>query len=303
MNKIKLWLSAFRLRTLPLSASGIIVGAFLAFYNGFFDWSIFILTLLTTLALQILSNLANDYGDGVKGTDNQDRIGPERAIQSGEISPEEMFHAIRINILIVIFLVFATVFKSFGIDHFLYGLLFFVLGGIAVYAAIRYTVGGNAYGYRALGDIAVFIFFGLLSVIGSYFLFAKQIDHVVFLPACTIGLLSVGVLNLNNMRDIESDQKANKITIAVKLGWQKAKRYHSFLIIVALILATLFGVLYYTAPLNLIYFITFIPLIKHLFTVKNTNNPKELDGQLKVLALSTFTLALLLGVGHIYNAI
>lgn len=303
MKNIKPWLSAFRLRTLPLSVSGIIVGAFLAFYNGFFDWIIFVLAILTTLALQILSNLANDYGDGVKGTDNEDRIGPERAIQSGDISPEEMFHAIRINILIVIFLVFVTVFKSFGIDHFLYGLIFFVLGGIAVYAAIKYTVGGNAYGYRALGDIAVFVFFGLLSVIGSYFLFAKQIDHVVFLPACAIGLLSVGVLNLNNMRDIESDRKSNKVTIAVKLGWEKAKQYHTFLIITALILAASFGILYYTAPFNLIYVVTFIPLIKHVYTVKKTTEPKQLDGQLKVLALSTFVLALLLGIGHIYNAI
>ena len=303
MDNIKPWLSAFRLRTLPLSISGIVVGAFLAYYNGYFEWTIFILALLTTVALQILSNLANDYGDGVKGTDNDQRVGPERAIQSGEITPAQMFHAIRLNILIVIFLVVATVFKSFGVSYVLYSFLFFALGGIAVYAAIKYTVGNTAYGYRALGDLAVFLFFGLLSVIGSYFLFAKQLDHVVFLPACTIGLLSVGVLNLNNMRDIESDQESDKITVAVKLGWKRAKVYHSILIVLALILSALFGILYYTAPLNFIFLVTYIPLILHIIRVHKTTVPKELDSQLKVLALSTFAMALLLGAGHIYNAL
>ena len=303
MNKFKLWISAFRLRTLPLSVSGIIIGGFLAYYNGFFNAGIFILTLLTTLSLQILSNIANDYGDGVKGTDNEDRIGPERAIQSGQITPEEMYHAIRINILIVIFLVFATVFTAFGVHFILYSLLFFILGGLAVYAAIKYTVGKSAYGYRALGDVMVFIFFGVLSVMGSYFLFSKQLDHVTILPACIVGLLSIGVLNLNNMRDIESDKASNKITVAVKLGWKQAKRYHVSLIVSAMLIALLFGVLYYTSPFNFIFIIAFIPLIKHLMTVIKAQKPHELDSQLKLLALLTFALSILLGIGHIYNAI
>ena len=303
MNKFKLWISAFRLRTLPLSVSGIIIGGFLAYYNGFFNAGIFILALLTTLSLQILSNIANDYGDGVKGTDNEDRIGPERAIQSGQITPEEMYHAIRINILIVIFLVFATVFTAFGVHFILYSLLFFILGGLAVYAAIKYTVGKSAYGYRALGDVMVFIFFGVLSVMGSYFLFSKQLDHVTILPACIVGLLSIGVLNLNNMRDIESDKASNKITVAVKLGWKQAKRYHVSLIVSAILIALLFGVLYYTSPFNFIFIIAFIPLIKHLMTVIKAQKPHELDSQLKLLALLTFALSILLGIGHIYNAI
>ncbi|MBT8274157.1 MAG: 1,4-dihydroxy-2-naphthoate octaprenyltransferase, partial [Bacteroidia bacterium] len=153
MNSIKLWLSAFRVRTLPLSVSGIIIGGCLAYYNGVFDFPVFGLAILTTLSLQILSNLANDYGDGVKGTDNQDRIGPERAIQSGEISPEKMFQGIRIAILFVIFFVFATVYMAFGIHDLLYSLIFFILGGLAVYAAIKYTMGKSAYGYRAMGDL------------------------------------------------------------------------------------------------------------------------------------------------------
>lgn len=303
MEKFKLWISAFRLRTLPLSVSGIIIGSALAYYNGAFELSIFILAILTTLSLQILSNLANDYGDGVKGTDNEDRIGPERAIQSGKITAAEMFHAIRLNILIVIFLIFSTVFTAFGIQNFIYALIFFVLGGLAVYAAIKYTIGGSAYGYRALGDLMVFIFFGIVSVLGSYFLFMKQIDHVTFLPACIVGLLSVGVLNLNNMRDIETDKVSKKITVAVKLGWKRAKMYHLFLIGTAIILGILFGILYFRYYVNLIFFVTIIPLTIHLIKVLKTDEPEQLDSQLKILALSTFALSVLLAVGHIYNLI
>lgn len=303
MEKFKLWISAFRLRTLPLSVSGIIIGSALAYYNGAFELSIFILAILTTLSLQILSNLANDYGDGVKGTDNEDRIGPERAIQSGKITAAEMFHAIRLNILIVIFLIFSTVFTAFGIQNFIYALIFFVLGGLAVYAAIKYTIGGSAYGYRALGDLMVFIFFGIISVLGSYFLFMKQIDHVTFLPACIVGLLSVGVLNLNNMRDIETDKVSKKITVAVKLGWKRAKMYHLFLIGTAIILGILFGILYFRYYVNLTFFVTIIPLTIHLIKVLKTDEPEQLDSQLKILALSTFALSVLLAVGHIYNLI
>jgi len=301
MDNIKPWISALRLRTLPLSVSGIVVGSCLAYYNGFFDVVIFVFALLATISLQILSNLANDYGDGVKGTDNENRVGPERAIQSGKITPEQMFAAIKINILIVILVVLMLILSAFGTRHILYALLFFVLGLICVYAAIKYTVGESAYGYRAMGDIMVFLFFGLLSVLGTYFLFTKQLDHVLLLPACTIGLLSTGVLNLNNMRDIESDKASNKITMAVKLGLKRAKLYHSTLIISALVLSLLFGILYYRRPINLLFIVVFIPLIIHLVAVLKTSEAKLLDPQLKVLALSTFALALLLGFGYIYH--
>ena len=303
MENIKPWISAFRLRTLPLSVSGIVVGSSIAYYNGFFNLSIFIFAVLTTLSLQVLSNLANDYGDGVKGTDNQTRIGPERALQSGKITPDQMFDAIKINILIVILFMFLLIYSAFNTYNFLYSVLFFVLGLLCIYAAIRYTVGSTAYGYRALGDIMVFIFFGLISVIGTYFLYAKQIDHVLILPACIIGLLSAGVLNLNNMRDIESDRTSNKITIAVKLGISKAKIYHSALIVLAILLSILFGIFYYRSFANLIFMIVFIPLIKHIITINTTKEPKLLDPQLKILALSTFALAFLLGLGYVFNAI
>ncbi|MFS4481749.1 1,4-dihydroxy-2-naphthoate octaprenyltransferase [Hyunsoonleella sp. 2307UL5-6] len=299
MKNISIWISAMRLRTLPLSLSGIIIASSLAAYNGFFDIKIFILAIFTTISLQILSNLANDYGDGIKGTDNQNRIGPERALQSGAITPETMFEAIKLNILICIVLSFFLIFTAFGSQHFLLTLLFLGLGIASVVAAIKYTVGGKAYGYRGLGDVFVFVFFGLVSVIGCYVLYAKTIDHVVFLPAITIGLLSVAVLNLNNMRDIKSDLASDKMTLAAKLGIEKAKKYHFFLIISAIIVSALFGILYYVSPFNLIYFIAYIPLIKHVILVKNNSNVAELDFELKKVALSAFFLSLLMAIGHL----
>ncbi|WP_434035866.1 1,4-dihydroxy-2-naphthoate octaprenyltransferase [Formosa sp. 4Alg 33] len=297
MSNFSKWISAMRLRTLPLSISGIIVGGCLAAFDGFFNSLIFTLAILTTLSLQILSNLANDYGDGVKGTDNDDRIGPMRALQSGAISEKQMLTGIKLNVLITIVLAIALIWVSFGSENFLMSLLFLVLGVASVVAAIKYTVGNSAYGYRGLGDLFVFIFFGLVSVIGSYVLFVKQIDYITFLPAITIGLLSAGVLNLNNMRDIVSDAKSNKITLVVKMGAKTSKIYHYFLVGGGMVLALAFGIIYYNSPFNLLFLIAFIPLLKHLITVYKNEVPKDLDPELKKLALSTFLLSVLLGIG------
>jgi len=301
MDRFKLWISAIRPRTLPLSVSGIIIGGCIAYYNGFFDYKIFFLAILVTLGFQILSNLANDYGDGVKGTDNENRIGPERAIQSGKISPDEMYDAIKVNILIVIFLTFMLILSSFGTRNFLYSLLFFILGALSIYAALKYTIGASAYGYRALGDLMVFLFFGILSVMGSYFLFARSLEHVLIMPSFMVGLLSTGVLNLNNMRDLESDAESKKITVAVKFGLKRAKIYHAFLLISALILGIAFAVLYYRSWASVIFLLAFIPIIRHLVFVFKVKEPKLLDSQLKILALSTFFLAVFLGLGFVYN--
>ncbi|WP_138433505.1 1,4-dihydroxy-2-naphthoate octaprenyltransferase [Winogradskyella algicola] len=299
MKKIRPWLSAMRLRTLPLSVSGIILGTCFAVYNGRFSWWVLVLAILTTISLQVLSNLANDYGDGVKGTDNEDRVGPQRAIQSGSITPEEMLDAIKFNIVVVIILTLSLIMAAFGPTNFLFLLLFIFLGGLSVYAALNYTMGDSPYGYRALGDVFVFIFFGFVSTIGSYLLYAHKIDYVVFLPAIALGLLSVGVLNLNNMRDLEADANVGKITLAVKLGIKRAKRYHYSLIVGAMLVTVLFSIFYYVSPYNLLYLIAFIPLLIHLKKIKAAKAPNDFDGQLKVLALSTFLFALLLGFGYI----
>tara|TARA_R110002049_G_scaffold295542_1_gene482977 strand:- start:1320 stop:2225 length:906 start_codon:yes stop_codon:yes gene_type:complete len=299
MNKIKPWLSAMRLRTLPLSVSGIILGSCFAFYNGHFSPWVFGLAILTTISLQVLSNLANDYGDGVRGTDNDERVGPQRAIQSGEITPEEMLEAIKFNIVVVIIFSLSLIWASFGSASILYVLLFMLLGGLSVYAALNYTMGDSPYGYRALGDVFVFIFFGLLSTIGSYFLYVHTLDHVVVLPAIALGLLSVGVLNLNNMRDIKSDTNAGKITLAVKLGMEKAKTYHFILVIGAMLITILYSILYYVEPYNFMYLLAFIPLIIHVKKIKVAQQPDDFDSQLKVLALSSFLFSILLGIGYI----
>lgn len=299
MERLKLWFSAFRLRTLPLSISGIVVGSCFAAYNGFFNTLVFILAILVTLALQILSNLANDYGDGTKGTDNENRVGPMRAVQSGKITPEQMLEALKINVLIVILLTVLLIYSAFGHRYFLYSLFFFVLGGLSVYAAMKYTMGESAYGYRGLGDVYVFVFFGLVSVVGSYFLFAKQLDHIVVLPSIAVGLLSVGVLNLNNMRDIVSDRLSDKITTAVRLGKEKSKKYHLILVIGAMTVGVLFAILYYTSLWNFLFLIAYIPLTLHSKRIVKAQSAPDFDSQLKVLALSTFLFSLLLGIGYV----
>lgn len=299
MEKLKQWLSAFRLRTLPLSISGIVVGSCFAVYNGFFNVMVFILALLVTVALQVLSNLANDYGDGVKGTDNHTRVGPTRALQSGKITPKQMLQALKINVLVVVLLTMLLIFKAFGQGYILYTLLFFILGGVSVYAAMKYTMGDSAYGYKGLGDVYVLIFFGFVSVVGSYFLFAKQLDHIVVLPSLVVGLLSVGVLNLNNMRDIDSDRLSNKMTLAVKLGKQRSKNYHLFLVITPMVLGIIFAVLYFTSFWNFLFLLSYVPLTIHIKKIINAKVSDDFDSQLKVLALSTFFFSLLLGVGYI----
>ena len=291
MRNLQAWISACRLRTLPLSISGAIVGSGIAYSRDLFDSSIFALTILTTLSLQILSNLANDYGDGVKGTDNEHRIGPERALQSGNISPNQMRNAIIFNIILCLVLVVSLIYTAFGAEQFLTSLVFVILGILAIVAAIKYTVGTSAYGYKALGDVMVFLFFGWLSVLGTYFLYSKQIDFLMLLPASTIGLLSAGVLNLNNMRDFESDKLSNKHTLAGYLGLKNAKTYHQLLIVVAMLLIGIYSVLNINSSIYLV-FIAFAPFLLHMNVVRKVKTPIEYDPQLKVLALSTVALAL-----------
>jgi len=299
MRKLQAWISACRLRTLPLSISGAIIGSGVAYSEGVFNLSVFVYTILTTLSFQILSNLANDYGDGVKGTDNENRIGPERALQSGIISPKQMRNAIIINVIICLFLVVTLIYQAFGADQFLTSFIFIVLGVFAIIAAIKYTVGTSAYGYKALGDIMVFLFFGWLSVLGTYFLYSKQIDFLMLLPASAVGLLSAGVLNLNNMRDFESDKVSRKHTLAGYLGLKNARNYHLTLILTAMVLMLLyFGLSSQNLPI-LIIMIGFIPLFIHLSVFYKVQSPKDYDPQLKVLALSTFLLAFIFGACHI----
>lgn len=293
MSKIAAWVNAARLRTLPLSISGIVVGTALANYYGTRDIEIFILALCTTIAFQITSNFANDYGDGVKGTDNEDRVGPKRALQSGLLSRKELKRGIIIAIGISLILVIAVLYFSFGIDNIEYFILFILLGCLSIWAAVKYTVGKSAYGYKGLGDVFVFVFFGLLAVLGTFFLYTKFLTGLAWLPAIAIGTLSTGVLNLNNLRDYQSDKKANKNTLIVKMGINNGKKYHYFLLIIGFLCMLAFIIFNYTTSYDFVPLIAFVPIFIHLRKVYHTENTILLDPELKKLVLSTFLLAVL----------
>ena len=293
MPSFQVWLSAARPRTLPLSIAGILVGGGLALQEGAFNWSIFILAILATLGFQILSNYANDYGDGVKGTDNAERVGPARAMQSGLLTAQDLKKAIIITSIITVITVLILIYVSFGVDHFLLSILFLLLGIAATVSAIKYTVGKSAYGYRGLGDVFVFIFFGLVGVLGSFFLFTQYINFIQILPALTVGTLSTMVLHLNNMRDREADARVGKNTLAVILGAAGAEKYHAVLFVLGLLGWVSYLILTATHIIDYISLVAFIPLVKHMFTVRNTSIHALLDPELKKVALSTFLLAIL----------
>ncbi len=293
MIKLKAWVSAARLRTLPLSISGIITAGAAAKESNMFSWSVFGLALATTLGFQILSNFANDYGDGVKGTDNHERVGPMRAMQSGVLSATDLKKGMFITSVVTLIIACFLIYVAFEGTNFLHSTIFFVLGIAAIVAAITYTVGKTAYGYRALGDVFVFLFFGLLGVLGCYFLFTRNLDSYILLPAIVIGLLSTAVLNLNNMRDRLADANVNKNTLAVLLGGKKVKNYHYFLIIGGFVFALAYFILKKATGFQFLPLLAFIPLFIHLKNVKQNNSPPHLDPELKKVALSTFLFSLL----------
>ena len=295
---MKHWIQAARLRTLPLSVSGIIVGSAYAYYQGFSDWRIVVLALLTTLGLQVLSNYANDYGDGVKGTDSN-RIGEKRLVAAGIITAAQMKKAVIITAILTFIMALLLIYVAFGKENFALSLIFILLGVGSIGAAIKYTVGKSAYGYCGFGDLFVFIFFGLVSVIGSNFLFTHFIDWKLFLPASAIGLLSVAVLNLNNMRDIENDKIAGKNTLVVKMGMKKAKKYQNYLITVSFLFLLMF-----TFFLNIIFFqflLVYLYLGQHLLNVDKSQNYEDFDPELKKVALSTFALSILFWLTLVFS--
>jgi 1,4-dihydroxy-2-naphthoate octaprenyltransferase len=308
---MKNWIIAARLRTLPLSISGILVGSLYALANptssvytptAVFSWKVFWFAIFTTIGLQVLSNFANDYGDGVKGADNN-RIGPTRTVQSGTISARSMKYAIVVTAFFTLMCAILLIYFAFKNNNFGYSIFYLALALLAIVAAIRYTVGKAAYGYRGLGDLFVFIFFGFVSTIGVYFLHAKQISYELMLPAAAIGMLCTGVLNLNNMRDKESDEQANKNTLVVKIGITAARKYHYFLIIGAMVLVLIFAGIYggrgFQAP-QYLFLLAYVPLIAHLVRVYKITNPRNFDPELKKLALATFLLAVLLSFGMVW---
>lgn len=288
MNSIKIWLSAFRLRTLPLAAASIALGSFLAEFDNAFQWRVTALCFLTAMLLQILSNLANDYGDSVHGADSSNRVGPERATQSGKISAKSIKFAL---------LIFASLCLISGYLLIRGESLFFHLSGLtAIAAAVGYTLGPK-YGYTGLGDIFVFLFFGLIGVFGTYYLHTHQLNFQIFLPAASCGLFCTAVLNINNIRDLQSDKLAGKNTIPVRLGERKARIYHCVLLISALGFALIFILLNYKNPWQFLFLITLPLVLKNAVGISLQSNAADLDPHLKQMAITTLLFSFCFGLG------
>jgi 1,4-dihydroxy-2-naphthoate octaprenyltransferase len=299
MKKIKPYIHAIRLRTLPLALSSVILGSFLAVADSHFSWQVLIFALLTTVFLQILSNLANDYGDYTKGTDKNNRIGPVRMVTSGAISPGSMIKMIIVTVILALISGSFLIFYGIRDQNVKTIILFFVTGIIAIISAIKYTVGKKPYGYIGLGDLFVFIFFGLVGVIGTFYLHTGTFRLSLLLPAVSIGLLSAGVLNLNNMRDFQSDKQAGKRTLVVLLGSKKAKVYHFLLISGAFISTFIYSMLYFQSIYQFLFMLSMPLFIQDVKTVLTNTQPIELNPELKKLALSTLLFAISFGVGLI----
>lgn len=292
---IKNWIEAFRLRTLPLALASIGMGSFLAAAVEQFSWLIFSLTALTTIFLQILSNLANDYGDTQNGADSIDREGPKRAVQSGAISSKAMLNAM--ILFAILSLGSGVSLLYFALQSWTLILIFFGLGILSIIAAVTYTAGSKPYGYAGLGDLSVFLFFGWLGVMGTYFLHTQSFNWLILLPATTCSCFSVAVLNINNIRDIHSDEKAGKITIPVRIGRPKAVKYHFTLLTIGILSAVVF--MYLTTNSIWAYlFVLVLPLlIINAKAVATNKAALEIDPYLKQMALTTLLFVIIFGIG------
>ncbi|WP_319590910.1 1,4-dihydroxy-2-naphthoate polyprenyltransferase [uncultured Draconibacterium sp.] len=301
MATAKSWVNAARLRTLPLALSGILMGSALAaFWHGF-NWIVFILAMLTATLIQVFSNFANDYGDFQKGTDNHQRLGPTRTMQGGEITIKEMksgmFIVAGLSFILGIILVFTGTWHHSPTAFF----VFIGLGILALFAAYFYTAGKRSYGYIGLGDLFVFLFFGLLPVIGAFYLHNNVIETAVWLPAISMGLYSTGVLNLNNTRDIENDKQSGKITIAVKLGPLKSRIYHATLILLGWLALIVFTIEQQKTAWQWLFLLVLPISILDLIKIFRIKDSRQLDPFLKRLALQTLALTLLFSLGLILS--
>ncbi len=297
MTTAGIWIKAFRLRTLPLALSATVLGSFLGFAEDMFKWGVFLFGTLTTLFLQILSNLANDYGDAVKGTDNEERLGPLRVTQTGLVSRTQMRWMI--GLFASLSLVSGSLLIWIGLrgGDMLGYTIFFLMGFAAIFAAIKYTIGKRPYGYVGLGDLMVFVFFGIVGVAGTYFLHTSSLNVYILLPASSVGLLSMGVLNLNNMRDHVNDAESGKNTLVVRMGLPWAKAYHVILLVTAFLLALTYTIMNFESYLQLLLLVPVPLLFADVKKVINNTVPFELNTELKRLAMATLLFSLSFGLG------
>ncbi|ETT01299.1 1,4-dihydroxy-2-naphthoate polyprenyltransferase [Providencia sp. PROV188] len=299
ISRKQAWLESLRPKTLPLGVIAIVTGSALTYFTGNFKWPVALLSIITAGLLQILSNLANDYGDAIKGSDTAERIGPLRGMQKGVITKEDMKKALKLNIfaaclsgLLLIIVACEKPEDAIG---------FLGLGLVAIVAAITYTVGKKPYGYLGLGDISVLIFFGWLSVIGTFYLQANSFNIITILPATACGLLSVAVLNINNMRDIENDIKAGKNTLAVRLGPQGARMYHAIIIIVSILCLVFFNLLYLTGWAGWLFLLAVPMLMNHVRKVLSDPTPEGMRPMLENMVKIALVTNVLFSLGVILS--
>jgi 1,4-dihydroxy-2-naphthoate octaprenyltransferase len=271
------------------------MAAFLAAADDKFNGLLFFLCCLTTVFLQILSNLANDYGDSMNGADHAGRKGPQRAVQSGAISSSQMRNAVVLFAVLCLLSGIGLLLIAFGLDW--NALLFFlVLGALCIAAAVAYTVGRKPYGYAGLGDLSVLIFFGLVGVMGSLYLFTRRFDYTDILPALSCGFFSIAVLNVNNVRDIESDRQAGKFSIPVRIGREKAVAYHWFLLSAGTLSAVVYTVLHYESAWQFLFLPAVVLFVRNGIAVAKLPSEK-LDPWLKQMAMSTLLFVVTFGIG------
>jgi 1,4-dihydroxy-2-naphthoate octaprenyltransferase len=296
---IKTWVSAMRLRTLPLTLSSVGMGSFLAASYGAFRWDVFVLCALTTVFLQILSNFANDYGDSVNGADHSGRQGPMRAVQSGSISASQMFRAIIVLSVLALCSGISLLWIALQQSTVETILFFFGLGLLSIVAAITYTAGKKPYGYAGLGDLAVIIFFGWVGVLGTFYLFTHQFDLLMILPATSCGLFATAVLNVNNIRDIESDSKAGKKSIPVRIGRENATKYHWTLLAGGLLCSIVYVIANYKDGWQFLFLLTLPLFFKNAIGIYQKEKPSEIDPYLKQMALTSLIFMLTFGIGQL----
>ncbi|QIP12440.1 1,4-dihydroxy-2-naphthoate polyprenyltransferase [Spirosoma aureum] len=300
---MKPWIAAARPRTLPLALASIILGSFLAAGSsattGHFSWKIALLAALTTICLQILSNFANDYGDAVSGKDTELRVGPRRAVATGDITKEAMMRGIIVTaVLSLISGIWLLIVSFFDAGPKLFW-FFLVLGLLSIAAAIGYTNGKRPYGYAGFGDIAVLIFFGWVGVLGTYFLHTLSFSPILLLPATSVGLFATGVLNINNIRDIETDTLTGKRSIPARLGLQLAIRYHWGLLLTGMFCALAYSFLTDATLSGYSYVLAFPLFVLNGRAVATHKRPAELNARLGQLALSTLLFVILFGISQV----
>lgn len=301
-TQLSVWINAARPRTLPLAIACIIMGNGLAAAEGSFSWLVAFFSFLTAILLQILSNLANDYGDSFHGADHVERKGPKRAVQSGLVTPEQMKRAILLASLSAVVSGILLLWFAFSDNALSLTILFILLGAAAIGAAITYTAGKLPYGYAGLGDLAVLIFFGWVGVIGSNFVQTSRFTWEIILPATACGLLAVAVLNVNNIRDLESDRVAGKNSVPVRLGLPRARAYHWTLLSLAIFFAIAFCLLNSPSIWQYLFLLAVPMLVRNGLAISRANDLPALNPWLKQLSLASLVFVTLFSLGQIFAA-